>query len=435
MFKNISIKSFFINKLVLFILFFFLVYPNKLIGMPFGTRELTAILGLILFIVDKSFEVEKNKNIFFTKNFFQIYSMLMLLALISLVTIILNGSIEIEYIRYSIVVSTIIFGSYLLYSLLLKVYPILSFRIIAKYIVLVVLLQIIIALLMFIFPSINTFFLNIQVFNELDNEKIGETLDFRLIGFGTRFFGAGVVNAYALILISFLVSFVKSKKELFFYSISFVLIFIIGMMMSRTTIVGFILSVLVLLFSKTNNKSNRFFFLRYIILIVIILTLIIFLIALLVPKVLEILQVAYNFGFEIFINYFENGSAESESTNRMKEMYVWPESLWTYIWGDGRFYATAGDPFGGYYMGVDIGFIRLIYYFGVFGLLAFYWLQFIAVKMIGKFFFYKHNFFVFVMFLYILILGTKGLADLLYLNLIWCVLWINKEKYSLIEKL
>lgn len=76
----------------------------------------------------------------------------------------------------------------------------------------------------------------------------------------------------------------------------------------------------------------------------------------------------------------------------MKEMYVWPDSISTYIWGDGRFYETAGDPFGGYYMGVDIGFIRLIYYFGIFGLLAFYWLQFKAVKMIGKIFFTNTTF-------------------------------------------
>ena len=60
MFNKKYIRSF-VYKLILFILFFFLVYPNKLIGMPFGTRELTAILGLILFIVDKSFEAEKNK--------------------------------------------------------------------------------------------------------------------------------------------------------------------------------------------------------------------------------------------------------------------------------------------------------------------------------------------------------------------------------------
>ncbi|WP_131474448.1 hypothetical protein [Flavobacterium sp. KMS] len=408
--------------------------------MPFGTREFTAILGLIGFIIKKIFELERHNNVFLTNNIIKIYFVLMLLSFISLISLTANSSSEIEYIKYSITVSTIIFGSYLLYLILIKVHHFLSFQIIANYIIAVVLFQVILSLLMFIFPTVNTFFLNIQVFNEMDVSVIEQTVELRLIGFGARFFGAGLVNAYALILISFAVSFSKNKKELLFYAFSFLIIFVIGMMMARTTLIGFILSLFVLLLSASNTSTSapklksKKYFLGYIFYFVLLLVLIVWVITLFIPKVLEILQVASNFGFEIFINYFENGTAESASTDMMQEMYVWPQKEWTYIFGDGRFYSTPGDPSGGYYMGIDIGYIRLLYYFGISGLITFYWLQFIAIQMLGKTFFKKPYMFIIIMSLFVLILGGKGLADLLYLNLIWGVLWIDSEKFYAVKK-
>jgi hypothetical protein len=274
----------------------------------------------------------------------------------------------------------------------------------------------------------------------LDESVIEKTVELRLIGFGSRFFGAGLVNAYALILISFVVSFAKSKKELLFYAFSFLIIFVIGMMMARTTLIGFILSLFVLLLPTSNISTSapklksKKYFLGYIFYFILLIVLIVWVITLFIPKVLEVLQVASNFGFEMFINYFENGRAESASTDIMQEMYVWPQKEWTYILGDGRFYSIPGDPSGGYYMDIDIGYIRLIYYFGIGGLIVFYWLQFIAIQMVGKTFFNKPNTFIIIMSLYVLILGGKGLADLLYLNLIWGVLWIGSNKLYAVKK-
>lgn len=59
-------------------------------------------------------------------------------------------------------------------------------------------------------------------------------------------------------------------------------------------------------------------------------------------------------------------------------MYVFPESLKTWIIGDGYIvnpvdvdpYYT-GDIYEGYYMGTDVGYLRFIFYFGLIGLIAF----------------------------------------------------------------
>ena len=57
-------------------------------------------------------------------------------------------------------------------------------------------------------------------------------------------------------------------------------------------------------------------------------------------------------------------------------MIVWPESLKTWIIGDGYIENPASDPnflgevTGGYYRGTDIGYLRYIFYFGIIGLAA-----------------------------------------------------------------
>ena len=59
-------------------------------------------------------------------------------------------------------------------------------------------------------------------------------------------------------------------------------------------------------------------------------------------------------------------------------MYVFPDNLKTWIIGDGYFdnpqdidpYYT-GEVTGGYYMGTDVGYLRFIFYFGIFGLTSF----------------------------------------------------------------
>ena len=65
------------------------------------------------------------------------------------------------------------------------------------------------------------------------------------------------------------------------------------------------------------------------------------------------------------------------SNDRLKGMYVFPETLKTWLIGDGYFSNPRNiDPYfigkeiGGYYMGTDVGYLRFIFYFGLGGLFA-----------------------------------------------------------------
>ena len=83
------------------------------------------------------------------------------------------------------------------------------------------------------------------------------------------------------------------------------------------------------------------------------------------------------FAFEGFFSLVEKGRWEVSSNEILKNMYRFPESIKTWIIGDGYIENPKNDPYfigkltGGYYMGTDVGYLRFIYYFGLIGLIAF----------------------------------------------------------------
>lgn len=74
----------------------------------------------------------------------------------------------------------------------------------------------------------------------------------------------------------------------------------------------------------------------------------------------------YNFTFELFNNYESGLGFRSTSTDRLLEMYDVDISAKTFIFGDGQYSTEDGH----YYGGSDVGYIRKILYFGIFGLIA-----------------------------------------------------------------
>lgn len=84
------------------------------------------------------------------------------------------------------------------------------------------------------------------------------------------------------------------------------------------------------------------------------------------------------FGFEGFFSFVEEGKWDVHSNEMLRNMYIFPDNLKTWIIGDGYFdnpcdtdpYYT-GHRWVGYYQNTDVGYLRFIYYFGVAGLIAF----------------------------------------------------------------
>lgn len=208
---------------------------------------------------------------------------------------------------------------------------------------------------------------------------IQEYTEGRLYGIGCAFDPAGIRLSCGVVVLAFMVYRMLQKNEFHkwyvtFYFISFAVITIFGNMISRTTTIGIVLFILYLAlcytFNTSNNKANRR--LLYSILSCLLIS---------IPCVLYLynsdsaFRSFFRFGFEGFFSLAEKGEWDVGSNDILWTMYRFPETLKTWIIGDGYMLSANNDPYYtgpfylGYYKGTDVGYLRFIYYFGIIGLI------------------------------------------------------------------
>jgi hypothetical protein len=150
-------------------------------------------------------------------------------------------------------------------------------------------------------------------------------------------------------------------------------------MIARTTTVGVILALIywliALLTRQTpEGKEENIYLWKWLIGTILVALLVI------IPlyNTNAIFRTNTRFAFEGFFSLVEKGRWEVHSNEILKNMYVFPDNLKTWLIGDGYIenpidtdpYYT-GKVIDGFYMGTDVGYLRFIFYFGIFGLLAF----------------------------------------------------------------
>ena len=147
-------------------------------------------------------------------------------------------------------------------------------------------------------------------------------------------------------------------------------------MIARTTIIGVLLS-LIYSVSVFRPQKVSYAFLNLLKVFVVIIIVAIPLSVYLYNNNDQFYELS-RFAFEGFFNLVETGEWKIDSNEKLKSMIVFPESVKTWIIGDGYFsnpYNTdpyyVGELTEGYYKGTDIGFLRFVFYFGIIGLLAF----------------------------------------------------------------
>ena len=204
----------------------------------------------------------------------------------------------------------------------------------------------------------------------------------RMYGIGAAFDTAGTRFACALVMIAYLtvncIREKKKEKEVYVFLLIFIFIAIVGSMVARTTLAGLLLALLYWIYDSkiyTFRICGIYKKIGYalIITMVVCIPLVVFL------NTLPEFNKLFRFAFEGFYNLSESGSFETDSTDILLEMWKHvPNSVKTWIIGDGYFlspYATNSNYLGihqyTYYMGVDVGYLRFIYYFGFIGLFAF----------------------------------------------------------------
>jgi hypothetical protein len=211
-----------------------------------------------------------------------------------------------------------------------------------------------------------------------------------------------------------------STFMIFFYTVAFILLFVLGTMMARTTLIGTILAFILLVWPASVGRAavskNVFRFGGSFVLILLLLGFMIFFLS---AESRELLSNATEFAFEIFINYAKGEGISSASTDELKDMFIWPQELRTYLIGDGRF-VNPQDPVR-YYMGTDVGYLRMLYYFGIPGIILFLIIQLVPVVVCLKI--YRSNailvrFFI-CSFFFLIVLNVKGFTDLFYMNILF----------------
>ena len=279
-------------------------------------------------------------------------------------SIVVNGSDDMEFVTYFASFATWLGGAYGVYVILKTSYERVDLTVITHYLALVCVSQCIIALLIDNIPVVrsfvNTTFLMATDFFERGN---------RLYGIGCALDPAGIRFSAVLVLIAHQLSEVdqirKDSKKTIFFIASFLVIVLIGSMISRTTTVGAGLGLAFILVrnfrmqkggvvSKVQINSS-------------------FLLLLCIGIAVIISVILYNsdssfhedlrFGFEGFFNWVETGEFRTGSTDHLPTMWVWPTTRRGWIIGEGRV--------GVYQTNSDIGYCNYIFYCGLIGLAIF----------------------------------------------------------------
>ncbi len=208
------------------------------------------------------------------------------------------------------------------------------------------------------------------------------------------------------------------KKSIKLYLFIYLVLIMGCLLYGRVSIVTLILS-LILLFVLARNKLKVMITFLYLFLFLFCA----FLVFYLVSKVNIMFKYWFDWAFEPLLAFFSGKKVSS--MNSLERMYVMP-SLKTFFIGDGRYNIP-----GGYYMNIDVGFLRAIYYFGIFGLLSNYMIiisfaVIIAKKLKAKRYQYLFLFLIINMLLYEL-KGVMWDGCILYMTTMYCAIKENKE--------
>jgi len=395
-----------LHSLWLLLLYFLYIFNISFAPFPYyvRTRIIFGVLGLLLGLLLLRQRVSKSVIYFMV-------AVLLLLVPCGL-TFLVNGVFDAWFIQYAAQQVLHLSGAYLLVLLSLQFVKPFDLNRLFLFIIYAVALNNLLAAVMFIAPPLQDFMLAIQNHDELARTKLEEYLDmdFRLYGLGIHtFFMGGLLSGYSLLLAAYLLRKERRGKQTLWLTLLFLFIAITGLFIARTTLVGAAIGTVYILWpSRWSATFSRGAIKRNFLFIAVLLASMIFgVIALnyFFPEAWDSDIIGY--ALEFYIRMDQGDALATESTDHLKTMYIWPDSWRTWLIGDGRFNVP-----GGFYMDTDVGYLRMIYYFGVTGMLLFFVIQFVLVERIHRFYRDRHvSFFLFASAVFVLLLNLKALAD------------------------
>lgn len=348
----------------------FYLFPFTFTFLPtVNTKMILAVFGLVIFIL----HLAKRGNSVLNKDFFIITLFACGVSLASLVSMVWNDTPDGTYFSYVISMFVWTGGAYAMVSLIKAVHSKISIELICYYLIAVCVIQCLLAIAIDLYQPVKAFVNSFYYDSSFFVEKK------RLYGIGCGLDIAGGRFSAILIILSFLLSKALTDKcsniHIVSLLISFGIIAVIGNIIGRTTTIGLILGLIVIIYTlifKTgeNNRKEKLWVIGFGIATI---ALFVYLYNTNVhwQKYLE-------FGFEGFFSLVEKGKWEVHSNEMLQEGFIYPDNLKGWIIGDGYFGNTdvidpyyTGETWYGFYKGTDAGYSRLIFYFGLTGLLIF----------------------------------------------------------------
>lgn len=340
-----------------------------------NTKMMMAAAGLVVLGIQLATQERKSEvnNDFFILSLFAAG-----VSVMGWFSIIVNNTPDTAYANYIVSMWVWLGGAYMLTQVMRQMHGVLSVILIVNYLVSVCVVQCLMALIIDSYPAVKDF---VDSYVQQGQDYLNLNVVNRLYGIGASLDVAGSRFSAVLIMIAFVSAMIENtefKKFIPLYLACFFFIAIVGNMIARTATVGLGLAVVCwLIIAFVPGIRERFSgngcLWRWLLLI--------FAVAVVVSVFLynvnPDVEKKIRFAFEGFFSLFESGEWEVSSNETLKSMYVFPETLKTWIIGDGYFSNPRdidpyfiGEEIGGYYMGTDVGYLRFIFYFGVIGLFA-----------------------------------------------------------------
>lgn len=346
---------------VLTILVSLYYFPIGLSILPpsLNTKNVLAVAGIAWLLYD----CIQTKRLSISLNLLGAIGFAVIFSLICMYATDYNHTTDYAYANYYVSFAVWIFGAYTVCAAIRLVHGEANFRLITLYLTAVCFGQCVSAILIDRVPSFQV--IVDRYVNQ--GQEFFEEVD-RLYGIGAALDTAGVRFSLVLVMIAALLT--KDERirthagKIVLLVLAFFTIALIGNMMARTTILGFILAIGYIAIATGAIQfviRQRFFNLFMVFIIVATIGTII---SVYLYQTDEDFYHNIRFAFEGFFNWIEKGEWRTDSTDKLnREMWIWPKDTKTWLIGSGLF-----DNF---VYSTDIGYCRFILYCGLIGFSVF----------------------------------------------------------------
>ncbi len=351
-------------------LFFF---PFEFMALPgLNTKMMLAVAGLVF----AAFYLVRRRSFCIPIELLALVFIAGAVSLVSLLSIVINQTPDTTYVTYIVSFAVWLSAAFAVCCCIKALHGEIDVLLVLNYLTGVCLFQCVMALVIDSYPAVQRF---VDTYISQDQDLMHEIN--RLYGIGAQLDVAGARFSAVLAALGFFLSEVSRPLKTgtrAVYIIAFLVISVIGNMIARTALVGMVIGLGFVVLGQifrpsdytSNQKQTAFFTWVGVLAIGILISVVLYNTN---PQARRL----FRFGFEGFFALVEKGRWETSSTDKlMQTMVVFPETLHTWIIGDGYFMNSRydinylGDATDqGFYMGTDVGYLRFIFYFGIVGLI------------------------------------------------------------------